>query len=568
MAQVIISNAPLSAYGTGELQLQGQALMSATLTNVTDNLNTASPLKLSTALVQTTSTLKITTSDVAYIDAEDNTGNNRFTVSRAVASQLVTVDFASMPTALTTPVGAIRTATDGVNLSNVMTFLENGNIGINTDTPGSKLDVHSGANVIAQFNRTGTGKSWIQYLLAGASKWNTGFDNVNGNYTIYDAVNSLDRMVVTNAGNVGIGTTAPATILNIKGSNATLRIEPSSQNETQAIELGILNGSTNAYAKIDVVNSVSIDTNLRFFTNTFSSTTQVERMRITSTGDVGIGTTAPVGKLQINAQSGVVSPGAIALAIRDANSPTYGFDFDLEGQLTGDLSLMRVVLGVQSQVMTFVRANGNVGIGTATPPSKLSVDGVIRLFDAVITGGGGVELSSEAGFGFTAQAGKYKFRNATNTATYITLDSDGLKFNGDTASANALDDYEEGTWTMGISFGGGTTGITYNGNTGTYTKIGRQVTVNGYIAMTSKGSSTGIAELTGLPFAIPNANQNYASATIWYYLVNFTGQAQSYGVLNQSNIRLNQTTAGVFSNLTDTNFSANSEIMVNFTYFV
>jgi hypothetical protein len=119
--------------------------MSATLTAVTDTANTQSPLKLSTTVVQSTSKIQITTSDTNYIDAEDNSGNNRFTVGRGVGSQLVTVDFASVPTSLTTPVGAIRTATDGVNLANVQTFLENGTIGFGTDTPSANalIDITS-----------------------------------------------------------------------------------------------------------------------------------------------------------------------------------------------------------------------------------------------------------------------------------------------------------------------------------------------------------------------------------------------------------------------------------------
>jgi len=146
MAKINIQAGPSTGGGSGgNLQLLSAAAMSATLTAVTDTANTQSPLKLSTALVQSTSTVKITTSDVTYIDAEDNSGNNRFTVSRASASQLVTVDFASVPTALTTPVGAIRTATDGVNLANIQTFLENGTIGFGTDTPSANalIDITS-----------------------------------------------------------------------------------------------------------------------------------------------------------------------------------------------------------------------------------------------------------------------------------------------------------------------------------------------------------------------------------------------------------------------------------------
>jgi len=143
MAKINIQAGPSAGGGGGggNLQLLSGAAMSATLTAVTDTANTQSPLKLSTTVVQSTSKIQITTSDTNYIDAEDNSGNNRFTVGRGVGSQLVTVDFASVPTSLTTPVGAIRTATDGVNLANIQTFLENGAIGFGTDTPDANASI-------------------------------------------------------------------------------------------------------------------------------------------------------------------------------------------------------------------------------------------------------------------------------------------------------------------------------------------------------------------------------------------------------------------------------------------
>lgn len=127
MGQVIISSAP-TQLDAGLLQLQGGVAMSTTLTTVTDQNNNASPLKLSTTQVQTLSTLKITTADNPYIDAEDNSGNNRFTVGRDPASQQVNVDFASNPTGGSAIVGAIRTYVDDVNLSEVMKFREDGQI--------------------------------------------------------------------------------------------------------------------------------------------------------------------------------------------------------------------------------------------------------------------------------------------------------------------------------------------------------------------------------------------------------------------------------------------------------
>ena len=66
--------------------------------------------------------------------------------------------------------------------------------------------------------------------------------------------------------------------------------------------------------------------------------------------------------------------------------------------------------------------------------------------------------------------------------------------------ANTLDDYEEGTWTPAITFGGGSTGITYSSQSGFYTKIGNTVTVQFRVNLSSKGSSTGSVVLGGLPF--------------------------------------------------------------------
>jgi hypothetical protein len=85
------------------------------------------------------------------------------------------------------------------------------------------------------------------------------------------------------------------------------------------------------------------------------------------------------------------------------------------------------------------------------------------------------------------------------------------------ADANTLDDYEEGTWVPSISFVGGTTGITYGSRVGRYVKIGRVVTAQGYVALTSKGSSTGAARLTSLPFTSANVGSAFSAVNISYY---------------------------------------------------
>lgn len=65
--------------------------------------------------------------------------------------------------------------------------------------------------------------------------------------------------------------------------------------------------------------------------------------------------------------------------------------------------------------------------------------------------------------------------------------------------ANVLDDYEEGTFTPAINFGGARIGVTGT-EAGTYVKIGQMVYVNIRLTLTSKGSSAGAATITGLPF--------------------------------------------------------------------
>lgn len=77
-------------------------------------------------------------------------------------------------------------------------------------------------------------------------------------------------------------------------------------------------------------------------------------------------------------------------------------------------------------------------------------------------------------------------------------DSGGICFNGDTAAANALDDYEEGTWTPAISNTGYT--FTYDTQEGQYTKIGRLVTLRFRITVTARsGSASGGHPIINLP---------------------------------------------------------------------
>jgi hypothetical protein len=195
---------------------------------------------------------------------------------------------------------------------------------------------------------------------------------------------------------------------------------------------------------------------------------------------------------------------------------------------------------------------------------------------AIVKGRGGYALGlyvdDNVSKGITiATTGAAKF-SAGLALSNATAPASGIEFPATqvaSASANNLDDYEEGTWTMGVAFGGASVGVTYAVNTGTYTKIGRQVTVNGYIVLTSKGSSTTTARITGLPFLIGGDNPYHSVPSLRLDNITFTNQFQAFGVINTSTIALQEITIlGIVSNLTDADFANNSDIMVSFTYFV
>lgn len=222
--------------------------------------------------------------------------------------------------------------------------------------------------------------------------------------------------------------------------------------------------------------------------------------------------------------------------------------------------------------------NGNVGIGTATPGGKLEVNGQTNIINGAINfGGSGVAGSTDPAIYRIAGLNDMAFAIGSTERMRITSDgyarlstsSGGIQFNGDTAAANALDDYEEGTWTIGISFGGASSGITYSLNQGTYTKVGRKVTVTGLLSMTSKGSSTGNAKITGLPFGVPNNNAFYSAASLYITNVSFLNVYTAIAVPNTSTLDLYEiTTLGASSLLTNADFSNNIDLVISLTYFV
>ena len=100
----------------------------------------------------------------------------------------------------------------------------------------------------------------------------------------------------------------------------------------------------------------------------------------------------------------------------------------------------------------------------------------------------------------------------TNT-NILTIDDDGVKFGTDTAEANALDDYEEGTFTLHFSVEG-QSNMTMTGRVGIYTKIGRTVHIigGGTVAENPPGgrATNAAIQFTNLPFTSKTLNTGSA----------------------------------------------------------
>tara|TARA_Y100000361_G_scaffold107720_1_gene97574 strand:- start:347 stop:1786 length:1440 start_codon:yes stop_codon:yes gene_type:complete len=134
---------------------------------------------------------------------------------------------------------------------------------------------------------------------------------------------------------------------------------------------------------------------------------------------------------------------------------------------------------------------------------------------------------------------------ATGSSIRLNVDSDGLKFNNDTAAANALDDYEEGTWTPTINDG------TIASEGGYYTKIGRVVTVSYYYDLTTLGSSGTVVRIGGLPYAAKTAGGN-GQQTVGSVLCRFFSKNQIVSYLgdNDTNLYYYNNGTGDFDSIT------------------
>jgi uncharacterized protein YqkB len=342
---------------------------------------------------------------------------------------------------------------------NSLLFVRNdGNVGIGTASPSSKLDIgfdvnnrslvrlnSNAANRMAAITFYGNNLESGTIGYEGGSEIVSG--GVQGDLVIRNHLASKNIILITNAGNVGIGTTSPAANLQVNTSSGVAVVAISNGNSitsgsrgdyawynssistvaliraaattdnvgtglefytrpvggalTKVLDLastGAATFSTSATTAISVQSTgtasglqlkntgvtpadwiiqsdggvVSGQAALRFY----SVTASAYRMSIDGSGNVGIGTTEPPYALSV-----VRSTGDWIGTYKNYGSGAFGLQIDLSGS-TG--STNGFVIGAYSQTGTgfFLKNDGNAGIGTTSPLSKLNIMGTVRINSA------------------------------------------------------------------------------------------------------------------------------------------------------------------------------------------
>ena len=272
-----------------------------------------------------------------------------------------------------------------------------------------------------------------------------------------------------------------------------------------------------------------------------------------STDRVGIGTSSPGAKLDVR-----------------SGATTFGAQISTSGTNTYTPTASTSLAAANLQII-----GGNAS-GACTG-MRISQSGSFELFFGAVQEAGGAGAFVWQGYSGSAYAERMRLDSSGNLGIangnlVISTSGKGIDFSATssgsgTMTSELLSDYEEGTFTPSLNFGGGSTGLTYNGTyppAGAYTKIGNMVYVRGAIVLSNKGSSTGQARMGGLPFSASGTPPGYSATWV---NITYTGTWTHY--VSGTEMYFQQvSTAGTNSAIDNTNFANTSEFRFAFCYQV
>ena len=304
-----------------------------------------------------------------------------------------------------------------VDTSTLKVDSTNNRVGIGTSSPRSILDLDGGSETQLRLQTTNSGSTTGDGLLISLDS-STNAKSYIWNYENAEMIfgtNNTERMHIAASGNVGIGTSSPNATLEVASGTGntdagtdspTIRIT----NDTQSadwdpddvigtLEFQLDDASGNApydAAFIKTVNDVTNGTlasgALTFGTATYNTAGgAVERMRIDSSGLVGIGIDAPANPLSISFQAhGLYSQHRPSNGIGTGQEMYYKFntangtpeifssiyteiESNTDGAESGKIALRAAAAGSLTTGLILVGSTSNVGIGTNSPAARLHV---------------------------------------------------------------------------------------------------------------------------------------------------------------------------------------------------
>jgi hypothetical protein len=294
----------------------------------------------------------------------------------------------------------------------------------------------------------------------------------------------------------------------------------------------------NASASSGLVSTADTSTILALQTNGTTAVT------IDASQNVGIGTTTPAGLLQLNSDAGTgeaTNRGNLILVNQTGTGAGSTKGIEFKGSASGSGYGVKLYLNNDSDYF-----------GIATRFSSATWTERLKISES----NGNVTLTNNLGIGNTTP---------TTSGTGITFPATQSA----SSDANTLDDYEEGTFTISaIPSTSGSITLYAGSNPASYTKIGRMVTVSGFVYVQSVSSPVGILRITGLPFAIRNQDPSGRGAGSVAGIGLASGATTSLQLrfaMNETELRIEKFAAGTFSNLAG-DVQTGSEIYFSATY--
>jgi hypothetical protein len=422
--------------------------------------------------------------------------------------------------------------------SELLSLLETGEFGIGIANPTTKVHIDGGASalianldanvsVAKSISFRSDNSNRINLEVSGTeSGSNAGADLFIRRYSDAGALLDTPLFIKRSTGNIGIATTSPniggygtnsrvLTIQGVSGSYGILELTSNSANADGSaigrLDFGSDGQDPNYKAISSIASFLSGSTStrygadLRFYTRADNAVSgdPVERLRITSTGLVGINTINPSGEFHVKAISGFAE---LYLQGAGSTSGMYLFDNNTESGLWK----------IDSGYMAFATTN--------IERLRITSDGKLKLTS---TSGGGTNLDMylvendglyiNSNEGATNRAIYFQSGGTTKgiftSDNYLRLSNSGIQFNGDTSSANALNDYEEGlSGTTVTCSSSGTITLNTGYDSLSYVKIGSIVHVSGLLSVSSVSSPTGSIRIS-LPFQCANLGDSAGTAT-------------------------------------------------------